>query len=55
MQTAALFAAGRDLGVALAAVLIVTDAPDADPLADEPLADRASVAATAAAFALSLG
>ena len=32
MQTAALFAAAKDLGVAIAAVLIVTDAPDADSL-----------------------
>jgi uridine phosphorylase len=55
MQTAALFATAKDLDVALAAVLIVTDARDADPLADEPLAERASVAATAAAFALSRG
>lgn len=55
MQTAALFATAKDLDVAIAAVLIVTDAPDTDPLADEPLAARASVAATAAAFALSHG
>jgi purine-nucleoside phosphorylase len=55
MQTAALFATAKDLDVALAAVLIVTDAPGIDPLADEPLADRASTAATAAAFALSRG
>jgi uridine phosphorylase len=53
MQTAALFAAGKELGVAIAAVLIVTDAPNADPLADDALADRASMAATAAAYALS--
>jgi uridine phosphorylase len=52
MQTAALFATAKDLGVALAAVLIVTDAPDTDPLADEAIADRASVAATAAALSL---
>jgi uridine phosphorylase len=52
MQTAALFAGAKDLGVALAAVLIVTDAPDIDPLADELIAKRASEAATAAAFAL---
>lgn len=55
MQSAALFAAGKSLNVAIAAVLIVTDAHGVDPLADEPLADRASVAATAAAFALSRG
>ncbi|HEY0278368.1 MAG TPA: hypothetical protein VGC32_08875 [Solirubrobacterales bacterium] len=53
MQTAALFAAAKDLDVAIAAVLIVTDVPDADPLADERLAERASTAARAAAFALS--
>jgi purine-nucleoside phosphorylase len=52
MQTAALFATAKDLDVALAAVLIVTDAPDTDPLADETIADRASVAATAAALSL---
>ena len=52
MQTAALFATAKDLDVALAAVLIVTDAPGTAPLADEPLADRVSVAAAAAAFAL---
>ncbi len=52
MQTAALFAAGKDLGVAIAAVLIVTDAPDTDHLGDEELADRAATAARSAAFAL---
>jgi uridine phosphorylase len=52
MQTAALFATAKDLDVALAAVLIVTDAPESAPMADEPLAERASLAATAAAFAL---
>jgi uridine phosphorylase len=55
MQTAALFSTATDLDVALAAVLIVTDAPDHDQLDDETLADRASTAATGAAFALSLG
>jgi uridine phosphorylase len=55
MQTAALFAAGRDLGVALAAVLIVTDAANAEPLDDETLAERAAAAARAAEFALFLG
>jgi uridine phosphorylase len=52
MQTAALFAAGKNLKVALATVLIVTDAPNHDPLDDETLSDRASTAATAAALAL---
>jgi uridine phosphorylase len=53
MQTAALFAAGRDLGVALAAVLIVTDAENAEPLDDESLAERAATAGRAATRALS--
>jgi uridine phosphorylase len=55
MQTAALLAAGADLGVAVAAVLIVTDAPASDPLDDERLTDRATTAAHAAAFALFRG
>jgi uridine phosphorylase len=52
MQTAALLAAGRDLGVALAAVLIVTDAVGAEPLDDESLAVRAILASRAALRAL---
>ena len=52
MQTAALFAAAARLGVALAAVLVVTDAEGADPLNDDDLADRAAQAAHAGAFAL---
>ncbi|MFT3865888.1 MAG: hypothetical protein QM729_16610 [Solirubrobacterales bacterium] len=52
MQTAALLAAGRDLGVALAAVLIVTDIPGAGPLDDDALTDRATTAGQAAARAL---
>ncbi|HVT00484.1 MAG TPA: hypothetical protein VHE08_08205 [Solirubrobacterales bacterium] len=52
MQTAALFAAGARLGIRLAAVLVVTEAAGADPLADEALAERAAAAAHAAAFAL---
>jgi hypothetical protein len=52
MQTAALFAAGARLGVALAAVLVVTDAEGSEPLGDEELAERAATAAHAAAFAL---
>jgi uridine phosphorylase len=55
MQTAALLAAGRALGVALAAVLIVTDAEESEPLDDDSLAERAAAAARAAAFALSAG
>ena len=41
MQTAALFAAGRELGVALAAVLIVTDA---EPARRRALADALAIA-----------
>jgi uridine phosphorylase len=52
MQTAALLAAGRDLGVALAAALIVTEAEGSEPLNDESLADRAAHAAEAATRAL---
>ena len=52
MQTAALFAAARGLGVALAAVLIVTDAEDQQPLGDEALAERAALAGQAALRAL---
>lgn len=52
MQTAALFRAGHELGVALAAVLIVTDAEGAEPLSDETLANRAAFAAEASCRAL---
>ena len=52
MQTAALFAAGARLGIALAAVLVVTDAEGHEALDDESLAARAATAARAAAFAL---
>jgi uridine phosphorylase len=52
MQTAALFSAGQGLGVAVAAVLIVTDAADSSPLDDETLAERAATAATAGELAL---
>jgi uridine phosphorylase len=52
MQTAALFGAGRGLGVALAAVLVVTEAEGADPLSDEALADRAAFAAEVSLRAL---
>jgi uridine phosphorylase len=48
MQTAALFTAGERLGIALAAVLIV------EPLSDEALLERASLASRAAAQSLSL-
>jgi uridine phosphorylase len=53
MQTAALLAAGRDLGVALAAVLIVTEATGSDDLTDEELAERAEAASQAASAAMS--
>ncbi|HVX34528.1 MAG TPA: hypothetical protein VHA80_15435 [Solirubrobacterales bacterium] len=48
MQTAALLASGRDLGVALAAVLIVVEAEGAEELADDAVAERATVAAEGA-------
>jgi len=53
MQTAALLATGRDLGVALAAVLIVTEAEGSEPLDDDSLGERAVFAAQAALRALS--
>jgi uridine phosphorylase len=52
MQTAALFTASARLGVALAAVLVVTDADDMESLDDDDLAERAARAARAGAFAL---
>jgi uridine phosphorylase len=52
MQTAALLAAGRELGVALAAVLIVSEVEGLDHLDDENLTERATVAAGAATRAL---
>jgi uridine phosphorylase len=52
MQTAALFATARDLGVALAAVLIVTDSDSEEPITDEALAERSAIAAGAAVTAL---
>jgi uridine phosphorylase len=52
MQTAALFAAGEKLGIAMAAVLVVTDAPEAAGLSDETLAERAATAAGSALRAL---
>jgi len=50
MQTAALFSRGRQLGVALAAVLIVTVSASGEPLGDETdeaAATRAGIAASA--------
>jgi uridine phosphorylase len=52
MQTAALFAAAKKLGIALAAVLVVTDAEDSATLDDERLVKRAETASQAALRAL---
>lgn len=52
MQTAALFAAARRLGVATAAVLIVTDAEGSEPLADDRREELAKLAAEAGTRAL---
>jgi uridine phosphorylase len=52
MQTAALFRAGAELGVAVAAVLVVTDAEGAEPLEDDSLAESAETASRAASRAL---
>jgi hypothetical protein len=52
MQTAALLAAGRDHGIALAAALIVTEAEGAEPLDDDSLAERAVFVAECATRAL---
>jgi uridine phosphorylase len=52
MQTAALFSVGWRLGVALAAVLIVTDSEGHEPIDDERLAERAALASQAALRAL---
>ncbi len=52
MQTAALLSAGRDLGVALAAVLVVTETEGSEPLEDESVTERATAAALAATRAL---
>jgi uridine phosphorylase len=52
MQTAALFTAGAKLGIALAAVLVVTDAEGSDTLGDEILVKQAEAASQAALRAL---
>jgi uridine phosphorylase len=52
MQTAALLRRGRDLGVAVAAVLVVTETADGRQLDDEGLERAAKVAGVAAAAAL---
>jgi uridine phosphorylase len=48
MQSAALLAAARNLGVTLAAVLIVTEAEGFEDLGDEVTAERANLASQAA-------
>jgi uridine phosphorylase len=48
MQTAALFSAGRGLGVALAAVLIVTEAEGFEHLDDDSVTEQATLASQAA-------
>ena len=53
MQTAALFASGRDLGVAVAAVLIVTEAAAGEPIADEALEAAAKLAGSGRSRVLS--
>lgn len=53
MQTAALFASGRSLGVALAAVLIVTETAGGETIGDEELEAAAKRAGAAAAHVLS--
>ena len=52
MQTAALFGRGRDLGVAVAAVLIVTATATGELLGEEELETAAKVAGEAAATSL---
>jgi uridine phosphorylase len=52
MQSAALLAAARSLGVNLAAVLIVTEAEGFDDLGDEVTAERAILASQAALKAM---
>jgi uridine phosphorylase len=53
MQTAALFATGREFGVAVAAVLVVSETAAGDRLADEVVGEAAQVAGAAAARLLS--
>jgi uridine phosphorylase len=53
MQTAALFDRGRELGVALAAVLVVVEGADGDRLGDEAAEEATKRAGTAAAASLS--
>ena len=53
MQTAALLARGRALGIAVAAVLIVAETAGGERIADEALEDAAKRAGAAAAAVLS--
>lgn len=53
MQTVAVLAGGRQLGIAAAAVLIVSDAAGGEGLADEPLETAAKRGGRAASAALS--
>ena len=53
MQTAALLASGRDLGIAVAAVLLVTEAAAGDSLDDEAAELAAKLAGAAASRVLS--
>jgi uridine phosphorylase len=53
MQTAALLVTGQNLGIALAAVLIVTEVEGFDHLDDDSVAERAILASQAAVEALS--
>ena len=53
LQTAALFTVGAEIGVALAALLIVAESAAGERLEDEPLAETAVHAGRAAAAALS--
>jgi uridine phosphorylase len=53
MQTVAVLARGRQLGIALAAVLIVSEVADGERLADEPLETAAKRAGRAASTVLS--
>jgi uridine phosphorylase len=52
MQTAALFGRGRDLGIAVAAVLIVTETATGERLSDEELETAAKCSGAAAAASL---
>lgn len=53
MQTATLLSTARDLGVAMAAVLVVAEAEGFDPLDDDAITERAKSASQAALRVLS--